>query len=162
MNIKERLEWKKVVRAWLGSSLQGGEEEAGLAGSKTAGGGKRVQHPMVCGLAEVNAWKAGACFLVLNPGCPSEFPGEVKSWCLGFTTEQLIFGSEAKALVFFKGPSGDLIHSWCWRPLVGDGVLNFGIWNVDWLLWRGVCRIVFAVNRACKNQRLKGAGRVGS
>ena len=31
----------------------------------------------------------------------------------GFTTEQLIFGSEAKALVFFKGPSGDLIHSWC-------------------------------------------------
>ena len=39
--------------------------------------------PCVCGLAEGSAWKAGACFLVLNPGCPSELPGEVKSWCLG-------------------------------------------------------------------------------
>lgn len=69
---------------------------------------RRGQGPLaVCRLAEGLESRGVLSSVALNPGHPLELPGEMfkntDAW--GFTPEQLIFGSEAQVLVFFKSPS---------------------------------------------------------
>ena len=78
-----------------------------MAGSRADGGGKRAQHPVCVAWLRAVPGKQGLASWFSTLAAHQNYLGRLNPDAWGFTIEQLIFGSEAKALVVFKGPSGD-------------------------------------------------------
>lgn len=112
------------------SSPEAGEGDAGLEISRTTDEGKRARPPCGAQVCQGHCLESKGLLSsgVLNPlDLPGEMFKDTHAW--GFTPEQLIFVSEAKALVILKAPQEILIRSWYCKPLARVEVLK--LWNPE-------------------------------